>query len=51
MKLAAKQLLALGVSPSHIRELDELAEGEELQLRQLVQRIIAQWLQERRAAA
>lgn len=49
MKLAAKQLLALGVSPTQIHELDEHAEGADLQLRELVQRIIREWLQERRA--
>lgn len=40
MKLAAKQLLALGVSPTLIRELDERAEEEGVQLRELVQRVL-----------
>lgn len=44
MKLASKQLLALGVNPTQIRLLDEQAEAEGIELRQLVQRIIANWL-------
>lgn len=42
MKLAAKQLLALGVNPTLIRELDERADGEDLQLRELVQRLLGE---------
>lgn len=48
MKLAAKQLLALGVPPTHIRELDEHAEQRELELRELVQGILRSWLNSRR---
>lgn len=44
MKLAAKQLLALGVNPTQVRLLDEHAEDISLELRELVQRIIADWL-------
>lgn len=44
MKLAAKQLLALGVNPTQIRQLDEAAEAQGLELRQLVQAILGGWL-------
>lgn len=48
MKLAAKQLLSLGVPPTHIRELDEHAEKREMELRELVQGILRAWLNARR---
>lgn len=48
MKLAAKQLLALGVNPTQIRELDEAAEEREVPLRNLVQTILGDWLAARR---
>lgn len=50
MKLAAKQLLALGVKPQQIRQLDDAAEERDLELRQLVQFIIRSWLLGNRAS-
>lgn len=48
MKLASKQLLALGMKPSEVVELDDRAEGEGVALRELVQAILRGWLSERR---
>lgn len=47
MKLAAKQLLALGVPPQHIGALDRWADETGVTLRELVQQIIAQRLHQR----
>lgn len=51
MKIAAKQLLALGVPPQQIVELEKRAEGEGVTLRELVQAIIRDWLHDRRPGA
>jgi hypothetical protein len=51
MKLAAKQLLALGVPPHLITELDARAENEDKALRELVQTIIRDWLTDQRPDA
>lgn len=47
MKLASKQLLALGLNPSEVVELDNRAEGEGVALRELVQAILREWLRSR----
>lgn len=44
MKLAAKQLLALGVPPQEIVALDQHAEEQGMALRDLVQAIVRAWL-------
>ena len=49
MKLAAKQLLALGVKPAEVVELQDHAKKEGVELRVLVQRIIHDWLHARRS--
>jgi len=49
VKLASKQLLALGIKPSEVVELDHRAEGEGIALRELVQAILRDWLKARQA--
>lgn len=46
MKLASKQLLALGVKPTEVIELQDHAQEEDVELRVLVQRIIREWLKD-----
>lgn len=48
MKLAAKQLLALGVPPQQITTLDYEAALREISLRELVQSIVREWVEANR---
>jgi len=50
VKLASKQLLSLGMKPTEVIELQDHAQEESVELRVLVQRILRDWLHERRTA-
>ena len=50
MKLASKQLLALGLRPTEVIDLQDHAQEEGIELRVLAQKILRDWLHDHRKA-